>query len=146
MKKSTLFQVFLLLLLTLPASKIQAQESIDSGLRKLIEAQSGNMIENALSQIIVNIPESNRDAFKAEVKNMFDAMYTDVIAVYKEHCTEADLKKLLAFYETPAGKRILGKTSEIMMESQAIGQQMGVNKLYPLMQKYMAEQPVDEED
>ena len=48
-----------------------------------------------------------------------------MVPIYQKYVSEADLKSVIAFYETPAGKRFVGKNPEIVAESMQVGQKWG---------------------
>jgi hypothetical protein len=48
-----------------------------------------------------------------------------LLPVYQKHMTEADMKNLIIFYETPTGKRFAEKSPLIMQDSMQIGQEWG---------------------
>lgn len=45
--------------------------------------------------------------------------------IYQKHLTEADLLKVIAFYDTPTGKKFSEKTPFITQEAMIVGQQWG---------------------
>ncbi|TKC09680.1 DUF2059 domain-containing protein [Pedobacter frigoris] len=48
-----------------------------------------------------------------------------LVPVYQKYMTETDLKSIIAFYESPAGRKFAEKTPLITQESMAIGQEWG---------------------
>ena len=46
--------------------------------------------------------------------------------VYQKYLTLDDLKKIVAFYETPVGKKLGVSTPAMMTEGMQIGQQLGM--------------------
>ncbi|MCX6219801.1 MAG: DUF2059 domain-containing protein [Bacteroidia bacterium] len=45
-----------------------------------------------------------------------------LIPVYKKHFTQEEVKAIVAFYETPAGKKLAEKTPMVTMESMQLSQ------------------------
>ncbi len=49
-----------------------------------------------------------------------------LVPVYQKYLTESDLEEIIAFYESPVGKKYASKTPEIVQESMVIGQEWGM--------------------
>lgn len=47
------------------------------------------------------------------------------VPIYQKHLTLDDLKKIVAFYESPVGKKLGAVTPAITMEGMTAGQQLG---------------------
>ncbi len=118
-----------------------AQEDAEfkAELKELIEAQAGATMDSALDQVITMIPADKQEAFKKEVAAKMPSMYEKSVDLYIEVIGKEDLKKMLAFYDTPAGQRILEKTPELMTKSMQLGQTWAMTNLQPIIQKYMAQ-------
>lgn len=56
---------------------------------------------------------------------IFGQLINMILPVYQKHLTEADLKGIIAFYETPVGKKYAEKTLLITQESMLAGQEWG---------------------
>jgi len=115
-----------------------AQDDFKDDLTKLVKAQSEGAIEANMEQVYNMIPEANRDAFKKEMKVEMDKMFDKTLDIYMETIAKEDIKKLLEFYETPAGARILEKTPELMAKSAEMSQKWAMESIMPIVQKYMA--------
>ena len=63
-------------------------------------------------------------------------MYNDLADIYIEKIGKEDLTKMLNFYNTDAGKNILGKTPAIIEASSGLTQKY-MSKLQPIIMKYM---------
>ena len=63
------------------------------------------------------------DVFDAEIQKL----EKQLIPVYKKNFTHEDVKAIIAFYESEAGKNLAAKTPAITQESMIIGQQWGIN-------------------
>jgi hypothetical protein len=55
----------------------------------------------------------------------WDAMRPEMIRLYTDTYTEAELKQLAAFYKTPLGQKTLAKTPELMQRTAMIGAKLG---------------------
>ena len=63
-----------------------------------------------------------------------------LVPVYQKHLTEKDLKGIIAFYESPAGKNYAAKVPAIMQESMAAGQQWGAEVGAEMVRRLQAEE------
>lgn len=102
---------------------------------QVIELSSGSQFEVAIKPLMNSIPEENRQAFKAEVMESLKGLYDQMADIYMESYTEGDLDAILAFYNSPVGKKMVEKTPEITEKSMQLGQVWGM-QLQPIMAKY----------
>ncbi len=73
-----------------------------------------------------NVPEAFWTEARAEMNIMAsDDFINMLVPVYQKHLTEAELKAVIAFYETPAGKKYAGEIPLITQESMVVGQEWG---------------------
>jgi hypothetical protein len=49
-----------------------------------------------------------------------------VVPIYDKHLSEQDIKSVIAFYETPAGKRFVKVLPQLTQESMVAGQKWGM--------------------
>jgi uncharacterized protein len=49
-----------------------------------------------------------------------DDVFDDMIPIYQRHLTKADVSAMLAFYESPTGKKLLKEQPAIMAESMQV--------------------------
>ncbi|MFC6860177.1 DUF2059 domain-containing protein [Zunongwangia atlantica] len=103
---------------------------------KLIELTSGQQFEVISEPIVNQIPEGNREAFKKELKASLNGLYVKLAEIYREQFTEAELDEILAFYDTPVGKKMVATTPKVMEKAMTVGQQWGM-ELQSLVAKYM---------
>lgn len=103
---------------------------------KLIELTSGQQFEIMTEPIVNMVPEEKREAFKKELTESTKGLYKKMAVIYTESFTEAELDKILAFYATPVGEKMVELTPEITKKGMEIGQAWGA-ELQPLMAKYM---------
>ena len=132
--KKTFFFLFLLFL----GLQVKAQEmtQLQQKAMNLIEMTSGQQFEVMLDPVLQMVPEENRKAFKKEVEASLKNLYLQIAQVYTEEFTEAEIDKILAFYNTPVGKKMRDFTPEVTKKAMEIGQQWG-QELQPIMMKYM---------
>lgn len=73
-----------------------------------------------------NVPKEFWDEFAIEVnKDAFNQLVNLILPIYQKHLTEADLLGVVAFYETPVGKKFAEKTPLVTQESMLAGQEWG---------------------
>ena len=68
------------------------------------------------------------DEFWREFRKEADAnaMVELIIPIYDRHFTHKDIRGLIAFYESPLGKKFVSKTPQIVKESMVVGQKWGM--------------------
>jgi uncharacterized protein len=128
---------YTLLLLFMASAPLAAQSDVfEQKIIKLFDVQgSRQQFEMAIDQMIdiqMQSAGSNADMaaffeqFKAEIKTEgFDDLYAILIPIYRKHFTEADVDALLAFYDSPAGKKMVSVMPLITQESMAAGAAWG---------------------
>jgi hypothetical protein len=83
--------------------------------------------------------------FKEEMKKFLSkymswaAMKEDMVKIYASEFTEQELKELLAFYQTPLGRKTVAKMPKLMAKGAELGQQR-VQEHLPELQKAIQEQ------
>jgi len=77
----------------------------------------------AMRQMVPEAPE----AFWAEFSSKFHPgeLVEMVVPIYAKHLTPKDVKDLIAFFESPAGRKLSSVQPAIMQESMAAGQAWG---------------------
>ena len=103
---------------------------------KLIELTSGQQFEIISEPLVNQISEENREEFKKELKASLQGLYVKLAKIYREEFTEAELDEILAFYDTPVGKKMVETTPKVMEKAMTVGQQWGM-ELQSIMAKYM---------
>lgn len=81
-------------------------------------------------------------AFWDEVHREFDpqTLIELVIPIYEKHLTHEDIKGMIAFYETPLGRKLIGVLPAIAQESMQAGQQWGLEVAKKVQEKLKAQQ------
>jgi hypothetical protein len=69
------------------------------------------------------MPQSMFDEMMAELKA--EDLEESMIPVYANHFTGDDIKHLIAFYESPFGKKVMREMPQIIIESNQVGVQWG---------------------
>ncbi|MDO5608970.1 MAG: DUF2059 domain-containing protein [Capnocytophaga sp.] len=114
----------------------QEKTTIETDALKLVNILGEPMTEMMLQQLKAYIPEKNHKAFEAEVQKMMPDFFVLLSNVYIEEFTHGEIKELLAFYETPIGKKITSKSAVLADKGMKAGYQWGQN-LQDVMAKYM---------
>jgi hypothetical protein len=70
------------------------------------------------------VPDEFWDTFRSEID--INEMTRLIIPIYDKHLSEEDLKGLIAFYDSPLGRKVISKMPEILRESMAVGQEWGM--------------------
>ncbi len=96
------------------------------------------LIPSVMQAAYTNFVQQNPDLQKPLVETMQalqpefmqkQAEVADMMAnAYASHFTEAELKEILAFYNTPTGKKMVGELPKVMQQSLASAREYG-NKL-----------------
>lgn len=89
------------------------------------------MMQQIKPMIVQNRPEVERDFDKIMplllgLINSHVEQFADAIAqIYARNFTVGELQQIKAFYQTPAGQKLLDRTPAIAQESMALGQKVG---------------------
>ena len=127
MKKSFLILSFCVLSLSANAQSTSKTEKIN----QLMELMgSGKMAIQMMNQMM--------DSFKSSYSNVNDTFWEDfkkeikaeditnmIIPIYDKHYTESDIDQLIAFYNSPIGKKMIATMPQVMHESMVAGQAWG---------------------
>lgn len=101
-----------------------------------LSKQMINQMLPAMQQMIPDAPVEFWDTFKQELDA--NELMDNLIPVYQKHLSEEDIHAILAFYTTPAGKKLISVQPIIMQESMLIGQQWGQQVFLRAKQKFEA--------
>ncbi len=93
-----------------------------TGSAKLSEQMMRQMVD-AMKPAMPGVPDSFWDKFLKEAKS--EELVELMIPVYDKKFSREEIRKITEFYETPAGKKFVEKTPEIVAESMKIGQEWG---------------------
>ena len=125
----------LFLLIFSSATFAQSSTTYKTTLKQMLESAGTEAVfKTAIKQMFdmyrsqkTNVPEEVWNAAEAEFnKSSMEELIDMLTPVYEKHFTEADLKKVIEFYQTPAGKKYAEKAPLLMEESMQIGQQWGM--------------------
>lgn len=127
--------------ITLDAMKEQVRATAEQSLRENIPVPSADQIKQ-LNAIVDGV-------FKELV---LDDLLQEVVPVYQKHLTRSDVEAVIAFYSSPAGKKILREQPAMIRESMQAtraGQQKKMElllvKLDARMRELIESQPIRNE-
>ncbi len=103
----------------------------EADIRKLIAAtgevalarQAMAQMRVSLQQLVPETPDSFWDEFMDEVKD--EELIALLVPIYDRHLSHEDVKALLAFYTSPAGRRVIKALPSIAAESMKAGETWG---------------------
>lgn len=102
------------------------------GTKKILEQMTISMKEN-YQKNFPDTPTEFWDNFFKEMKG--DDLINLIVPIYDKHFTEEDINALVAFYDTPVGKKMVEKLPLIMQESITVGQKWGKEIAEKVIQK-----------
>ena len=82
-----------------------------------------------------NIPDEYWQQLLEKMKEKFiDRMVELIAPIYQKYLTLSDLKQIVAFYQTPVGKKLGEAVPSISMDSMQLGQKIGVEIVQEIQQ------------
>ena len=142
---------FIILLLISSTSFAQADSAKVKDIKKLLEVSGTvKMVKTIMTQYIgmmktnpayKDVPDSYFDKVLAIIDyDEFVALY---VPVYDKHFTHSEIKEIIAYQQSPVGKKVVEKQPLIMTESMQIGQAFGEKlgmKVYQILQEEKAKE------
>ena len=127
MKKTILLAAFFIISFQVfcqqPATKENVRTLLElTGSAKLGAIVMENMM-NSFKQSLPAVPNEFWQDFKAELKS--DTLIDLLVPIYTNHYSNEEILKIIEFYKTPLGKKVIEKTPLIMQESYAVGEEWG---------------------
>ncbi len=100
-------------------------------IRKLLEltgsAQLGRQVMDqlipAFKQSTPNAPAQFWEDFRKEARP--EELVAQLVLIYDKHLTHQEVKEIIAFYETPAGRKLVAVLPMVTQESMVAGQAWG---------------------
>jgi hypothetical protein len=115
----------------------QMDEAFKKDVLKVIEkGDIGSQLRTVKDQVIKNLPAEKQAAFTVEFDASINDLYTKLVPVYAEAYTKEDIKAMIAFYESPVGKKMAEKATGLNEKSQEVAKEWGQG-LQSMMMKYM---------
>ena len=144
MKKSLLSVALCVMTLLIGISPVSAQgqnKEYQETLHKMLLLSGGlatvdTMVPQIIGMMKQQSPSVSEATWNAVMEKQFfsDNLVKVYVPIYQKHLTLDDLKKIVAFYESPVGKKLGAVTPAITMEGMTAGQQLGM-ELVTLIQR-----------
>lgn len=106
-------------LLEITGSHNLSQKMMEQMMGLLKSGMPGDMPEAVRDKIFKIYEEEMQKAFTVEKVN------AAIIPIYDKYLTGDELIALIAFYETPLGKKVVGVLPQIFNEASVVGEQLG---------------------
>ena len=123
-----------------PAAEIAAapvDEAFKKDVLRVVERSgASSQLAAAKKQILGMIPEEKHAAFLVEFDALAGKAVDSTVKTYMEEYTKEDVKAMLAFYDSPVGKKMADKAEVIASKSQE--EMMALQgEMQALVMKYM---------
>ncbi len=130
-------KALLIFALVLTAQFMNAQvAALKADVIKVISMSGSDaQIKTVKNQILKMIPAEKQADFLKDFDATLPSLYDKLAKIYMEVYTPEDIKAMIAFYESPVGKKIQSKSGELAEKSIAAGQEWG-QEFGVLMAKY----------
>jgi len=152
MKRTSITTLFCIAGLFLASLTVKGQaDSFDSDIMKMQQVNGSLATTNAMfPRIVAQLKQSKPDItdvqWAAMKLDVFDAevatLNEQLIPVFKKYFTREEVKGIITFFETPAGKKLAETTPKMMMEQMQITQTWAMG-LMEKIQKYLDKQLKD---
>ena len=129
MKKGLLFlAAFVLLTFGAQAQSAEFKASV----RKLMAVSGSDATLKMIPEQILSMIEQQAPALPESVKAEIQAMFSEeallslmdrMVPIYAKYYTQQDMDDLIAFYDTPLGKKLSTVQPQITLESMSVAQQ-----------------------
>lgn len=144
--KKLLLGAVLLLALVAAVSPAAAQDDAYRGQLKALLEKSGalasadvimaQLIPAMKQMTIKEVPADFWDAFQTKWNGKTrDKLVEIYVPIYRKHLTLADLKQIVAFYDSPVGRKLAAATPAITNDAMQAGQQLGMEIAREMMQE-----------
>lgn len=140
----TLFTTLLLCLAFVVT--MQAQASADkeyqAAVTKMLEVSNSlDAMKQMAPQIIAmvkqqapEVPQAFWEDMEKTMVSMYDEIIKAIIPIYQKYFTLQDIQGIIAFYESPVGKKMAESNTKIAMEIMPVAQQIGMQTMQKLME------------
>lgn len=127
MKKSLLILSFCVLSLSANAQSTSKSKKINQLLELTGSGKMGIQVINQMINSFKTSHSSIKDEFWEDFKKEIKAedITNMIIPIYDKYYTESDIDQIIAFYNSPVGKKMIATMPQIMQESMAVGQVFG---------------------
>lgn len=121
--------------------------AFEADIRALLKATgAGSMGVQMMDQMITSLQPMAPQlpaTFWDEVRTEFNAeeLINLVVPIYAKHLTHEDVKGLIAFYESPVGRKMIAVQPALMAESMEVGQAWGQEIAMRVVAKMQSQPP-----
>lgn len=123
--------LLLLFVVALSATSFAQSNTKTEKVRKLLEVTGSTSLSK---QMIDNIVEMYKQSY-SDVQQTFweefrkeanaEELQSQIIPIYEKYYTEEELTQLIAFYESPLGRKVVQSLPQILQESMKVGEVWG---------------------
>lgn len=150
MRKAMVLVVMCVAMLMAAAPSVSAQtqgNEYKATLQKMLEvsgsmASAKAMVPQMIAMLKQQSPTVSNEfwnGFQKKWEGKFGSRLAELYTpIYKKYLTLDDLKKIIAFYESPVGKKLGNSTPAMMAEGMQMGQQLGMEIATELQQELQA--------
>lgn len=121
-----------------PASKESIQTLMQTTGAENMAQQMASQIIPMLKKLVPEAPDSFWDDFFKEINA--EQINELVIPIYQKYLTEQDVQAINAFYQSPAGQKLIRVQPQISKESMVAGQLWGQQIAQKVIKKYQQQQ------
>jgi hypothetical protein len=107
-----------------------------SGAAKLADQMLDALIAS-FKKSKLSVPDSYWDDFRKNADT--NGLIEQMIPLYARHFSDDDLRGLVAFYNSPAGKKYVAEAPQLTQESMAVGRAWGENLAKTVIEKLKAD-------
>lgn len=141
---------FLLAALVWMSFGAQAQSAeYKAAVKKLMAVSGGDAVMKMIPEQMLSMIEQQAPNLPASVKSEIKSMFSDeavaelmdkMAPIYQKYYTEKDLKDMIAFYDTPLGKKMATVQPQLSKESMTVAQKWAADLGQKIAAKMMQSQ------
>lgn len=124
-------------------TQAQENQAYEAAMTKMLEvSKSMDAMKQIAPQITAmlkqqsggQLPDEFIKEMEKEMIGMYSRMIKAMIPVYQKYLSLEDIKGIIAFYESPVGKKLAEANTKIAVEIMPIAQQIGMETMQKLME------------
>jgi uncharacterized protein len=112
---------------------VQVFEQMLPNMSELFRAMFDTMPAQTRERAVRIMEEEGRKGFTAE------RMVEELVPIYDKYFTAEEIKSLIAFYESPVGKKLVASQPSIITEAGAVGEKIGNEVVEKILRRYQEE-------
>lgn len=114
-------------------ASVQVFEQMLPSMSEMFRVMLDTMPAQTRERAVRIMEEEGRKSFTAE------RMVEELVPIYDRHFTAEEIKSLIAFYESPVGKKLVGEQPNIIREASAVGEKIGNEAVERVLRRYQEE-------